>query len=683
MLLAARQPRSRRNSLRRYLLALVLACLLPVIAISGIAVWKAAVAFRNTATTRLADTALTLANAVENELEGRLATLEAAVVSSRARDETSSVAAAELERIGLGGQLTFFGSAADAINNAALGPGAPGVVARQAIERNRSVVSNITVDTDSGRPFISIGMPAGEEHGERGAVVLTLPPEHLVRTLQQRGAALSGILVAVTDGEGRIVARSRDPQRFIGKRVPDWANLLAVGNDHGLFDAKTTEGIPVVFSFQTLRGTPGWVVVVGEPREVFNARWREPLQGLAFGALIAIVLALAVAAWIARLILLPVRALAERSKAIAADGPNIDIKPVAASAVLEFETLRQSFEEAETALRERALAEHRFVEALAESEGRYRAVAEAGALVFWRRSSDGRVLSATGWEELTGAPESAALDSGWIKFVHPHDLPSASQAWEEAVSARSMVDIEFRIKARDGRWLWVRARGAGVVAADGAPKEWVGALEDVDARRQAQARIAHMAHHDALTGLGNRILLYERLKQAVATAARGEPSAILCIDLDRFKEVNDSVGHPVGDALLRAVADRLRQTTTGTDFIARLGGDEFSIIQGDGAQPEEASRLAGRLVDALSCPYDLDGHRVVVGASIGIAVIVNSEHGPDQHLMNADVALYRAKDGGRGRFCFFDQETDSRMQERRRREIELRTAASDAATLSN
>jgi len=676
-LLVARQPRPRRNSLRRYLLALALACLLPVIAISGIAVWKAAVAFRNTATTRLADTALTLANAVENELESRLATLEAAAISSRAQDKTPSAVAAELERIGLGGQLTFFSSADDAISNAALGPGAPGVVARQAIERNGPVVSNITVDVGSGKPYILMGLPTAEEHGKRGAVVLTLPPEHLVRTLQQRGAALSGILVAVTDGEGRIVARSRDPQRFVGKRVPDWANLLAVGDDHGLFDAKTTEGIPVVFSFQTLRGTPGWVVVVGEPREVFNARWHEPLQGLAIGALIAIVLALAVAGWIARLILLPVRALAERSKAIAAAGPSIETKPVAASAVLEFETLRQCFEEAETALRERARAEHRVVEALAESEGRYRAVAEAGALVFWRRSSDGRVLSATGWEELTGAPESAALDSGWIKFIHPHDLASALQAWEQAISVRSTVDIEFRIKARDGRWLWVRARGAGVVAADGAPKEWVGALEDVDARRQAQARIAHMAHHDALTGLGNRILLYERLKQAVASAAVGEPSALLCLDLDRFKEVNDSVGHPVGDALLRAVADRLRQATAGTDFIARLGGDEFSIIQGDRAQPEEAARLAGRLVDALSDPYDLNGHQVVVGVSIGIAVIANSEHGPDQHLMNADVALYRAKDGGRGRFSFFEQEIDSRMQERRRREIELRRGCAD------
>ena len=676
-MLVARQPRPRRNSLRRYLLALALACLLPVIAISGIAVWKAAAAFRNTATTRLADTALTLANAVENELDSRLATLEAAAVTSRTRDESPSAIAAELDRIGLGGQLTFFGSANEAISNAALGPGAPGVVARQAIERNRSVISNITVDPESGRPYILMGLPTAAEHGGRGAIVLTLPPERLVRTLQQRGAALSGILVAVTDGEGRIVARSRDPQRFVGKRVPDWANLLAVGDDHGLFDAKTTEGIPVVFSFQTLHGTPGWVVVVGEPREVFNARWREPLQGLAIGALIAIVLALAVAAWIARLILLPVRALAERSRAIAADGPTIETKPVAASAVLEFETLRQCFEEAETALRERARAEHRVVEALAESEGRYRAVAEAGALVFWRRSSDGRVLSATGWEELTGAPESAALDSGWIKFVHPHDLASALQAWEQAVSARSTVDIEFRIKARDGRWLWVRARGAGVVAADGAPKEWVGALEDVDARRQAQARIAHMAHHDALTGLGNRILLYERLKQAVASAALGEPSALLCLDLDRFKEVNDSVGHPVGDALLRAVADRLRQATSGTDFIARLGGDEFSIIQGERSQPEEASRLASRLVDALSDPYDLNGHQVIVGVSIGIAVIANSEHGPDQHLMNADVALYRAKDGGRGRFCFFEQEIDSRMQERRRREIELRRGCAD------
>ena len=153
-MLVARQSRPRRNSLRRYLLALALACLLPVIAISGIAVWKAAVAFRNTATTRLADTALTLANAVENELESRLATLEAAAVSSRTRDKAPSAIAAELERVGLGGQLTFFSSADDAIRNAALGPGAPGVVARQAIERNGSVVSNITVDVEDRKSVV-------------------------------------------------------------------------------------------------------------------------------------------------------------------------------------------------------------------------------------------------------------------------------------------------------------------------------------------------------------------------------------------------------------------------------------------------------------------------------------------------------------------------------------------------
>lgn len=669
----------RKKSLRSYLLALALACLLPVTVVSGFGVWKAGTAYRDTATSRLNDTARTIANAVESELEGRFAMLSvlAAAWSDLSGAKSSSSPISNFGNLGLPGEVAIVAIGKDGEKPDFPRTGSFTELAREAVERNVPLVSDISMENRGNEPRIFLALPATGDRRGRAAFMLSASPTELVRTLQQRGEALSGILVAVTDGTGHIVARSRDPERFMGKLVPDWAKLQAMGTDHGLFEAVTTEGSPIAFSFQKLRGTPGWVVVVGEPMEIFNARWREPLEGLALGAVIAVMAALAAAIWISRLILRPVTALAAHSKAIVEAGSADRPVSVPPSPIREFETLRQSFEAAEKALRERAEAERRIVEALAESELRYRTVAEVGTLVFWRRDASGTVLSATGWEELTGMPESEALGLGWFDAVHPDDRMPVTIAWQEAVVTQSAVDLEFRVSDRNGRWRWVRARGAAVVDGRGAPKEWAGALEDIDARRQAQERIHHMAHHDALTGLGNRILLREKLEQAVARAGRGEHSALLYIDLDRFKDVNDLLGHPVGDALLCAVASRLRDCTRETDFVARLGGDEFSIIQSGSTQPNAASDLASRIIETLSAPYDLDGQQVVIGASVGIAVVVDADKSANNHLRNADLALYRAKEDGRGRFCFFELDMDVRMQERHRQEIDLRRGLAD------
>jgi diguanylate cyclase (GGDEF)-like protein len=203
---------------------------------------------------------------------------------------------------------------------------------------------------------------------------------------------------------------------------------------------------------------------------------------------------------------------------------------------------------------------------------------------------------------------------------------------------------------------------------------WVATHEDITERRQAEAQISHMAHHDALTDLPNRVLLREHLETALLRVRRGEYLAILYLDLDHFKSINDTLGHSIGDELLRTVAGRLRRCIRETDTIARLGGDEFAIIQTAIEQPSDAASLARRIRDAVTAPFDLDGHHVIADVSIGISIAPNDATDSDQLLKNADMALYGAKSDGRGTFRFFEPEMDARVKARRSLELDLRKA---------
>ena len=197
---------------------------------------------------------------------------------------------------------------------------------------------------------------------------------------------------------------------------------------------------------------------------------------------------------------------------------------------------------------------------------------------------------------------------------------------------------------------------------------------DITEKRQSEAKIAHMALHDTLTGLPNRVLLNERLEDALRRVKRGEIVATLLLDLDHFKTVNDTLGHPAGDKLLRMVADRLRAVVRETDTIARMGGDEFAIVQTTITQPADSTALAHRAIESVSAPYVIEGNQVVIGTSIGIAVGPSDGTTPDQLIRNADLALYRAKGDGRGTYSFFEREMDAQMQVRRAMECDLRNA---------
>ena len=206
---------------------------------------------------------------------------------------------------------------------------------------------------------------------------------------------------------------------------------------------------------------------------------------------------------------------------------------------------------------------------------------------------------------------------------------------------------------------------------------WVATFEDITERRCSEQRIQHMAHHDALTDLPNRVLFAERLQQMTERLGRSEKvAAVLCLDLDRFKEVNDTLGHPAGDALLRQVTERMRQEVRQTDTLARLGGDEFAVILNDLQEPAEASAFAERVICALSAPFDLEAQAVTISVSVGIALCSGADPRPepDHVLRCADVALYRAKAEGRNGYRFFQPGMDTQMQHRRSMERELQQA---------
>ncbi len=198
--------------------------------------------------------------------------------------------------------------------------------------------------------------------------------------------------------------------------------------------------------------------------------------------------------------------------------------------------------------------------------------------------------------------------------------------------------------------------------------------DDITARKRAEERIAHMARHDALTGLPNRLLLRDKMEEALARGEDGDEFAVLCLDLDNFKAVNDSLGHPAGDSLLQAVTRRLQVCVRETDTISRLGGDEFAILQPGPNAPERAATLARRIIEVLGAAFTIEGQQVVVGASIGIALAPHDGAEPDQLLKNADLALYRAKDDGRRTYRFFETQMDINQQSRRALEMDLRQA---------
>ncbi|HXO16513.1 MAG TPA: diguanylate cyclase, partial [Steroidobacteraceae bacterium] len=319
-------------------------------------------------------------------------------------------------------------------------------------------------------------------------------------------------------------------------------------------------------------------------------------------------------------------------------------------------------------------------EAMRESEERY-ALAALGSndgLWDWDLRENKIFLSAR-WKEQLGAKETELGDDPdqWFERIHPDDRqPFFGDLGLHLEGRTPHFQTEHRLRHLDGSWRWMLVRGAAVRDAAGKAHRLAGSQTDISERKRAEEKLLHDALHDGLTGLPNRSLFMDRLGQALAFQQRRSDYrfAVLFLDVDRFKTVNESLGHTQGDVLLVQIARRLREMARPGDTVARLGGDEFALLLGDFADPEEPVRTAERMQEALSAPYDLDGTEVFTTASIGVAVGSREYSRPEELLRDADTAMYRAKDLGRARHAVFHPDMHAHAQAQLQLDTDLRRA---------
>ena len=247
---------------------------------------------------------------------------------------------------------------------------------------------------------------------------------------------------------------------------------------------------------------------------------------------------------------------------------------------------------------------------------------------------------------------------------------------EALAGALGRCSNDYEVEMPDGQTRVIATSRIVTRDSSGAPRHLVVVIDDITERKKSEQRIAFMAHHDVLTGLANRLSIMDKIDEAIARhRRRGDSFAVLLLDLDRFKHVNDTLGHAVGDALLRETAARLKASLRETDVLARLGGDEFAIVQDrDDNQRGAASALADRIIEIVSKPFNVEGNEVNIATSIGIALAPEHATSSDGLMKMADLALYRAKSAGRNGYCFFDPEMSLAASARHELESELRRA---------
>lgn len=315
--------------------------------------------------------------------------------------------------------------------------------------------------------------------------------------------------------------------------------------------------------------------------------------------------------------------------------------------------------------------------ALRESEEKFRQLADNIPEIFWITDARQRKLHylSPGFETLTGKPlaEVQQRPRSWLQIVHPDDRERVRLARKALPHAE--YNLEYRIVAADGGVRWVHDQAFPVRDANGNVYRIAGIGADVTHRKEAEAKLVYLAHYDGLTGLPNRVLFLDRLQQTLAQAGRrGKLAAVMFLDLDRFKVVNDTLGHAVGDALLRQVAERVAGCTRQGDTVARFSGDEFVLIVNDLHEVEDARLIAQKVLQAFVDPFQVAGYEIFVSTSIGISMYPSDNEDEQSLLKNADTAMYRAKESGRNNFQFYTREMNARAMYRLNLENSLRHA---------
>ncbi len=290
----------------------------------------------------------------------------------------------------------------------------------------------------------------------------------------------------------------------------------------------------------------------------------------------------------------------------------------------------------------------------------------------------GEVVYSRRFKEMFGYSDAEFPDriESWASRIHPDDLAAALAELDKSIQAKGTIALEYRFLCHDGSWRWVRSRGVAVGHDNNnKPTRMTGTITDISEKRESEERIWYQANFDALTGLPNRRLFRDRLDQEVKKARRsGHSVCLMFLDLDRFKEVNDLLGHDAGDQLLVEAAQRLTKCVRSSDTVARLGGDEFTVILAALSDLSHVEDVAQKILEYLAAPFFLNQHNVYVSGSIGITIYEADAATPEQLISNADQAMYAAKNAGRNQFRYFTPSMQERAHQRLRMANDLRSA---------
>jgi diguanylate cyclase (GGDEF)-like protein/PAS domain S-box-containing protein len=512
----------------------------------------------------------------------------------------------------------------------------------------------------------SRGSPASEPVG---VVLVNYSVEHLHSHFRDVTFGTGAYLV-ILDGRGRMIYHP--DTKLLGSRVSLALRDLLQGQG-GTF-TRAIDGQEALVTY-TRSAVADWTVLSVVPIATLDAQ-AAPIRLTMVVALAVACLIIGLAAALAsRQIVGPLRTLTQRFQLLQAGASGWEA-PLRVRGVDEVAELARWFNLFLDTLRARSQAE----EALRESEERY-ALALHGAndgIWDWNLRANtvhysARCLAILG--HAAAAPPSSI--EAWLDLVHPDDRAEVRQQLAAHLQgATPLFESEHRVRRQDdGRELWVLARATAIVDG-GQPVRIAGSLTDISARKRAEAQLRHDALHDALTGLPNRAYLMAQLERPLRRArAEQQPSAaLLFLDLDRFKLINDSLGHAAGDEVLRQMTRRLQANLRPLNLLARLGGDEFVLLLNQIDHPDDAMALAARLQEQLAQPLAIQGLEVIIHASIGVVLISGCYEHAEELLRDADTAMYAAKANGRACTTLFDTTMHTRTVERVRLEADLRRA---------
>ncbi|MCE9658069.1 MAG: diguanylate cyclase [Burkholderiales bacterium] len=498
-----------------------------------------------------------------------------------------------------------------------------------------------------GGEWIAVfALPIVREEKTVAVVSVSTRLQTLTSLLDPESSLPAGAVISLIDAQGRMVGRSLEPERWIGQPAPMDRTLLLrrFGEGRGSTENTGVDGIARIAGFARARTVP-WLVYVGVPMDsAMGPAGTNAKESLALGVAM-LMIGLVLAAWVASRIARPLRQLSADARLLG-EGRFEHRTEVATGS--EIGLLAHTLNRMAAALQERIAAaqrsEERLMLALEGSEQ---------ALFDWDIAG-GKIFYSARASTLRGGPElpSEMTPAEMRALVHPDDVAAVQLRVKEALTGKAPIyEAQFRVRHKDGRWLWLHSRGR-VVERDAAGRalRLVGTDADVTRQKAAEQLLRQRAEFDALTGLPNRGLFNDRLEGAIERARRSRKTmALLFLDIDHFKGVNDSRGHGAGDTLLRIVAERMLATVRGVDTVARLAGDEFTVILEGLIEPADAEVVAMKLVEALRPPMQIGGALVSVSTSVGLAVLEASDDAP-RLLQRADEALYEAKRAGRDRY---------------------------------